>query len=56
MLGSGLSVEELDRFIDALHKYNDAKDAGQKVLGRLAELRGTTTRAMYDSYALDVDD
>ncbi|CAN9504956.1 unnamed protein product [Ophioblennius macclurei] len=52
----GYSVEELDRHIDMLHEYNDIKDVGQTLLGRIAALRGTTTRDLYAHFGLDLDD
>jgi len=48
--------EDITHYIDLLHRYNDLKDAGQAMLGRLAELEGTTTRAMYAKFDLDMDD
>eukprot|EP00741_Cyanophora_paradoxa_P011610 tig00020563_g11218.t1 len=41
---------EINRHIDRLHRYNDIKDAGQKMLGRLAEIHGTTTKEMYKQF------
>jgi hypothetical protein len=48
--------EDITHYIDLLHRYNDLKDAGQAMLGKLAELEGTTTRAMYERFGLDADD
>jgi hypothetical protein len=42
--------------IQELHDYNDLKDAGQALLGRLAEIEGITTRDMYKRYNLETDD
>lgn len=42
--------------IDLLHQYNDMKDVGQLLLGRLAELEGKTTKELYSHYGLDVND
>ncbi|KAM4635753.1 DNA repair protein SWI5 homolog [Polymixia lowei] len=52
----GYRVEELERHIDLLHEYNDIKDIGQTLLGRLAALRGTTTRDLYSHFGLELDD
>ncbi|XP_054612165.1 DNA repair protein SWI5 homolog [Dunckerocampus dactyliophorus] len=52
----GYKVEELDDHIDMLHEYNDIKDMGQSLLGRLAALRGTTTRDLYSHFGLELDD
>ncbi|KAK5620586.1 swi5-like zinc finger protein [Crenichthys baileyi] len=52
----GYSVEELDQHIDKLHEYNDIKDIGQSLLGRIAALKGTTTRDLYTHFGLDLDD
>uniref|UniRef100_A0A672J041 DNA repair protein SWI5 homolog n=1 Tax=Salarias fasciatus TaxID=181472 RepID=A0A672J041_SALFA len=52
----GYKVEELDHHIDMLHEYNDIKDIGQTLLGRIAALRGTTTRDLYTHFGLDLDD
>mmetsp|Transcript_16615 Transcript_16615/g.27465 ORF Transcript_16615/g.27465 Transcript_16615/m.27465 type:complete len:161 (+) Transcript_16615:51-533(+) len=42
--------------IDRLHRYNDVKDAGQMLLGKLAEFKNTTTRELYQQFGLDVAD
>ncbi|XP_072310013.1 DNA repair protein SWI5 homolog [Eucyclogobius newberryi] len=52
----GFDVEELERHIDKLHEYNDIKDIGQSLLGRIAALRGTTTRDLYSHFGLDLED
>jgi hypothetical protein len=42
--------------IEKLHDYNDMKDAGQALLGYLAQLEGTTTKQMYRKFGLNMDD
>ncbi|KAL0480085.1 swi5 [Acrasis kona] len=41
---------------ELLHEYNEIKDVGQMLLGRLAEMEGVTTRVMYEKYQLDFED
>ncbi|KAJ1898226.1 swi5-like zinc finger protein [Kickxella alabastrina] len=57
---SGLSVEQArklsDELIDRLHRYNDIKDAGQILFGKLAQLRGKTVKEMYKEYDVDLED
>ena len=43
-------------YIDLLHRYNELKDAGQILLGKLAEIEGVTTKDMYERYSLDLED
>ncbi|XP_077593436.1 DNA repair protein SWI5 homolog [Stigmatopora nigra] len=52
----GYKMEELNQHIDMLHEYNDIKDIGQALLGRIAALRGTTTRDLYSHFGLDLED
>ncbi|XP_068735658.1 DNA repair protein SWI5 homolog [Montipora capricornis] len=47
---------ELQEHIDKLHEYNEIKDVGQLIIGKLAEIDGTTTKAMYQEFGLDLDD
>ncbi|KAJ3166589.1 swi5-like zinc finger protein [Geranomyces variabilis] len=42
--------------IKRLHDYNEVKDTGQMLLGKLAEFEGTTTRAMYERFDLGLED
>ncbi|KAI9206481.1 Swi5-domain-containing protein [Polychytrium aggregatum] len=56
-LPSGLDHEScVQTRIQKLHDYNDVKDYGQMLLGKLAQIEGVTTRQMYEQYELDVDD
>ena len=55
-LSRDFSEVELQRHIDKLHEYNEMKDVGQMLIGRLAELQGTTTTALYGRFGLGVED
>ena len=50
------SEEELQAHIDRLHEYNEVKDMGQLLLGKLAEVEGTTTAALYEQFGLGLED
>jgi hypothetical protein len=52
---SGCRDDELQLHIDALHEYNEIKDVGQMVLGKIAEIEGTTTTALYERFGLELD-
>uniref|UniRef100_A0A8B9G2C0 DNA repair protein SWI5 homolog n=1 Tax=Amazona collaria TaxID=241587 RepID=A0A8B9G2C0_9PSIT len=56
LLSEGYSLEELEKHISLLHEYNDIKDAGQMLLGKLAVIRGVTTKQLYPEYDLDLSD
>ncbi|XP_042334785.1 DNA repair protein SWI5 homolog isoform X2 [Sceloporus undulatus] len=51
----GYSVEELESHIALLHEYNEIKDTGQMLLGRLV-IRGVTTKDLYPAFDLDLND
>lgn len=42
--------------INLLHDYNEAKDAGQALLGQLAHLEGCTIKDMYEEFGLSLND
>ena len=48
--------DELQQYIDHLHEYNEIKDVGQLLLGKLAEVKGTTTAELYQHFELNLDD
>ncbi|XP_070614938.1 DNA repair protein SWI5 homolog [Erythrolamprus reginae] len=52
----GYNLEELENHITLLHEYNEIKDAGQMLLGRLAAIRGVTTKDLYPEFDLDLHD
>ncbi|KAG8554859.1 hypothetical protein GDO81_003925 [Engystomops pustulosus] len=54
--GEGYCIEELEQHISLLHEYNELKDTGQMLLGRLAVLRGVTTKDLYAEFGLDLED
>uniref|UniRef100_A0A8C9EFY8 DNA repair protein SWI5 homolog n=1 Tax=Pavo cristatus TaxID=9049 RepID=A0A8C9EFY8_PAVCR len=56
LLSEGYSVEELEKHIALLHEYNEIKDAGQMLLGKLAVIRGVTTKQLYPEYDLELND
>ncbi|KAG5834562.1 hypothetical protein ANANG_G00262800 [Anguilla anguilla] len=53
---NGVGIQELEQHVDLLHEYNDIKDIGQTLLGRLAAIRGVTTRDLYTRFGLELDD
>lgn len=44
------------KYMHRLHKYNELKDQAQALLGKLAQLTGSTTRDLYPQFDLDFDD
>ncbi|XP_027963737.1 DNA repair protein SWI5 homolog [Eumetopias jubatus] len=56
LISEGYSVNELEDHISLLHEYNDIKDVGQMLLGKLAVIRGVTTKELYPEFGLDMND
>ena len=56
VLTASYSEEELQAHIEKLHEYNEVKDIGQLLLGKLAEVEGTTTSALYERFGLELND
>ncbi|KAG0324922.1 swi5-like zinc finger protein [Dissophora globulifera] len=54
--GGGTPSEIIDKHIKQLHRYNEVKDAGQIILGKVAELEGTTIKKQYEVFGLDSED
>ncbi|KAG0316395.1 swi5-like zinc finger protein [Linnemannia gamsii] len=54
--GVGTPSEMISRRIHQLHEYNEIKDVGQVILGKCAELEGTTIKKQYENFGLDMDD
>lgn len=55
-LGAEYCEEELQSHIDKLHMYNEVKDVGQILLGKLAEVEGVTTTQLYQRFGLELED
>ncbi|XP_005104966.1 DNA repair protein SWI5 homolog isoform X2 [Aplysia californica] len=52
----GLRESELQTHIEKLHEYNEIKDIGQMLLGRIAVLEGVQTKDLYEKYGLNLND
>uniref|UniRef100_A0A8C4Q302 DNA repair protein SWI5 homolog n=1 Tax=Eptatretus burgeri TaxID=7764 RepID=A0A8C4Q302_EPTBU len=52
----GCQLDELEVHIEKMHEYNEVKDVAQMLLGRLAVVRGVTTRDLYEDYNLQLED
>ncbi|XP_077986390.1 DNA repair protein SWI5 homolog [Glandiceps talaboti] len=52
----GYREEELSVHICKMHEYNELKDTGQMLLGKLAELEGVPVRDLYKTFELDIAD
>ena len=42
--------------LNKVHEYNDIKDIGQMLLGRLGQLENKTIQQLYEEYNIDVND
>ncbi|XP_033104184.1 DNA repair protein SWI5 homolog [Anneissia japonica] len=52
----GYKEEELQMHIEKLHEYNELKDTGQMLIGKIATLEGRTTKEMYAQFGLNLED
>lgn len=50
------SEDDVQRYIDALHEYNEVKDAAQTLLGKYAELQQVTVAQAHEKFGLGVED
>ncbi|ELA42421.1 uncharacterized protein VICG_00520 [Vittaforma corneae ATCC 50505] len=48
--------KEMVSFIKKLNKYNQAKDIAQSLMGKIAELRGVTIKAIHDEMEISLND
>ena len=42
--------------LNKVHEYNDIKDIGQMLLGKLGQLENKTIMELYDEYNIDLND
>ncbi|TBU52396.1 Swi5-domain-containing protein [Dichomitus squalens] len=57
ILGEDENAEQIvSRHIKLLHRYNEAKDAAQILIGKLAAYRQTTIRQLHQDYGLTDED
>ncbi|CAB4377472.1 uncharacterized protein OCT59_008231 [Rhizophagus irregularis] len=56
-LQNNLDVQKtLNDHYRQLHEYNEIKDIGQMLLGKCAEIEGTTTKEMYNKFEVELND
>ncbi|KAH9956624.1 DNA repair protein [Russula dissimulans] len=56
-LGLGEDAQQIvSRHIKLLHRYNEAKDATQIIIGKLAVHKETTIRQTHEAFGLTADD
>ncbi|KAI0640228.1 DNA repair protein [Trametes polyzona] len=56
-LGEDQNAEQIvSRHIKLLHRYNEAKDAAQILIGKLAAYRQTTIRQIHNDFGLTDED
>ncbi|ADM11349.1 putative Swi5-like protein [Encephalitozoon intestinalis ATCC 50506] len=47
--------KEIKRFIFLLNRYNEIKDIGQELIGRIASLRQTTARDIHEELGMETE-
>ncbi|KAM0679727.1 hypothetical protein GINT2_002137 [Glugoides intestinalis] len=48
--------KEINEFIKKLNRYNNAKDAAQSLIGKIAELKSTTIKEINEELLTELDD
>ena len=48
--------ETIKEHMNHLHEYNELKDIGQIIIGKIAEIKGMTTKEIYSEYGLHLTD
>ncbi|XP_046547763.1 DNA repair protein SWI5 homolog [Haliotis rubra] len=56
LVDEGYKQEELQTHIEKLHEYNEIKDTGQMILGRIATMEAVRTKDLYERYSLGLED
>ncbi|KAL7714479.1 Uncharacterized protein QTN25_008003 [Entamoeba marina] len=57
MIKETKELEESDlAALEQVHKYNDIKDVGQMLFGKIGQLEGKTIQELYVDYGMDADD
>ncbi|XP_033642830.1 uncharacterized protein LOC117302940 [Asterias rubens] len=52
----GFCEDELRTHITKMHEYNELKDTGQMILGKIAMIDGVTTKDLYERFGLELND
>lgn len=56
-LGLDKSVKgKIQDYIQLLHEYNEIKDLGQFLFGKLAEIEGVTIKSIYKQFEVDLNE
>ncbi|KAF7678791.1 DNA repair protein SWI5 like protein [Astathelohania contejeani] len=59
-LAAQLNIHDIDveikKFIRKLNLYNEIKDIGQMLMGKIADLRGVTTRELHEEFGIIYDE
>ncbi|KAI5121842.1 hypothetical protein M0805_003275 [Coniferiporia weirii] len=55
-IGEEDAEQVVNKHIKLLHDYNEAKDAAQLIIGKLAVHKEMTVKQLHDDYGLSADD
>lgn len=48
--------QKYENYMKSLHIYNEMKDIGQALFGKIVEMDGGVTKDLYPKYGVDLDD